>query len=95
MQEFSFASSQTVEEVYQMLAEDGGKLIAGGTDVIPQLRDGCFQTNRLIDLSRLDNLSYVEAHNGSIAISAMTNYTTMKHASLLQREALYSSKPPV
>ncbi|HJO33240.1 MAG TPA: xanthine dehydrogenase family protein subunit M [Anaerolineales bacterium] len=87
MQGFTFDSPQTLEEACQMLAETGGKLVAGGTDVIPQMRDGRFQTGRLIDLSRLDNLSYVEQHNGTIAIGALTNYTTLMHSPLLQTGA--------
>jgi carbon-monoxide dehydrogenase medium subunit len=87
MQEFTFESPQTMDEACQLLAETGGKLIAGGTDVIPQLRDGRFQTDRLIDLSRLDQLSYVEQHNDTITVGALTNYTTMKNSPLLQTEA--------
>jgi len=38
MQEFEFYSPRTLEEVCQALADPGGHLIAGGTDVIPQMR---------------------------------------------------------
>ena len=40
MQEFEFYSPRTLEEVCQALADPGGHLIAGGTDVIPQMRSG-------------------------------------------------------
>jgi carbon-monoxide dehydrogenase medium subunit len=48
------------------------------------MRDGRFEAERLVDLSRLDDLSYVEGRNGTIAIGALTTYTTMKHSPLLQ-----------
>jgi CO/xanthine dehydrogenase FAD-binding subunit len=87
MPEFSFESPQTLVEACQMLTAAEGKLIAGGTDVIPQMRDGRFQPDRLIDLSRLPNLSYVDQHNDTITIGALTNYTTMLNSRQLQTEA--------
>ncbi len=87
MPEFNFESPPTLDQVCRTLAETGGRLVAGGTDVIPQMCDGRFQAERLIDLSRLTELSYIEPQNGAIQIGALTNYTRLKHSPLLQVEA--------
>jgi CO/xanthine dehydrogenase FAD-binding subunit len=87
MQEFEFYSPRTLEEVCQALADPGGRLIAGGTDVIPQMRDGHFRARRLIDLTRQPDLRFIEGHNGRVHIGALTTYAQMIASSLLQTEA--------
>lgn len=87
MQEFEFYSPPTLAEVCQALADPGGRLIAGGTDVVPQMRDGRFRTRRLIDLSRQPDLRFIEGHNGYVRIGALTTYAQMMASPLLQTEA--------
>jgi CO/xanthine dehydrogenase FAD-binding subunit len=87
MQEFEFYSPRTLEEVCQALADPGAHLIAGGTDVIPQMRDGRFRARRLIDLTRQPDLRSIEEHNGRVHIGALTTYAQMMASSLLQSEA--------
>jgi CO/xanthine dehydrogenase FAD-binding subunit len=87
MQEFEFYSPRTLEEVCQALADPGAHLIAGGTDVIPQMRDGRFRARRLIDLTRQPDLRSIEEHNGRVHIGALTTYAQMMASSLLQTEA--------
>jgi CO/xanthine dehydrogenase FAD-binding subunit len=87
MQEFEFYSPRSLEGVCQALADPGGRLIAGGTDVIPQMRDGRFRARRLIDLTRQPDLRFIEGHNGRVHISALTTYAQMIASFLLQTEA--------
>ena len=87
MQEFEFHSPRTLEEVCQALADPGGRLIAGGTDVIPQMRDGRLRARRLIDLTHQPDLRFVERHNGRVHIGALTTYAQMMASPLLQTEA--------
>ena len=47
MNEFSFFSPETLDEVCQLLASTEGMLISGGTDVIPQMRDGRLNNEKL------------------------------------------------
>jgi len=76
-----------LQEVCQALVDPGGRLIAGGTDVIPQMRNGRFPARRLIDLTRQPDLRFIEAHNGRVHIGALTTYAQMIGSSLLQTEA--------
>ncbi len=87
LQPFNFTVPATVEEACRLLDETGGKVIAGGTDVIPQMRDGRFQADHLIDLSQLKELSYIKATNGEITIGGLTNYRLLEDSSLLKEEA--------
>ncbi len=86
MQEFTFESPSTLAEVCRSLA-GGGRLIAGGTDVIPQMEAGRFKADRLIDLSRLAELRYIQWKNGLMVIGALTRYSEMVASPLLQKAA--------
>ena len=87
MQEFEFHSPRTLDGLVQTLADRGGSLIAGGTDVVPQMRDGRFRARRLIDLTRQPDLRFIERHNGHLHIGALTTYAQMIASPLLQTEA--------
>lgn len=87
MQDFNFVSPRTLEEVLHALAESGGRVIAGGTDVIPQMLNGRFQTDCLVNLGGLNSLSFIEQRNGEVHLGALTTYAQMIDSPLLQAVA--------
>jgi CO/xanthine dehydrogenase FAD-binding subunit len=87
MQEFEFHSPKSLNEVYDFLEKKGGKLIAGGTDVIPQMANGRFQAAMLIDLSSLEELSFIKKEDDVIHIGALTKYSSLINSDLLQATA--------
>ena len=63
MQEFEFRSAQNVDEAVSLLAEKGQKarVLAGGTDILVQLRTGRRNIERLVDIKdvlEVNALSY-------------------------------------
>ncbi len=87
MQDFNFVSPRTLEEALHALAESGGRVIAGGTDVIPQMLNGRFQTDCLVNLGGLNSLSFIEQRNGEVHLGALTTYAQMVDSPLLQTAA--------
>lgn len=87
MQDFNFVSPRTLEEALHALAESGGRVIAGGTDVIPQMLNGRFQTDCLVNLGSLNSLSFIEQRNGEVHLGALTTYAQMVDSPLLQTAA--------
>ena len=77
MQEFDFVVPKTLAEACQMLSDGYGRPVAGCTDVLPQIRHGKLKTERLVDLSRIKSLAYIEHSNGRISIGALTTYEQM------------------
>ncbi|MCW5657173.1 MAG: FAD binding domain-containing protein [Burkholderiaceae bacterium] len=49
---------------------DGARAIAGGTDLLPNLRRGLEQPLRLVDLTRIDGLDRIELRDGELSIGA-------------------------
>lgn len=70
---FSYARPQNVEDVLQMLAEQGddAKVLAGGQSLVPLLNFRLARPSVLIDLGIVDELKGIEVLDGSVSIGAM------------------------
>jgi len=78
---------RTLRELFHMLEQGNGRLIAGGTDVIPQMRSGRFQAEELISLNGLEDLHFIEKRDGVIAIGCLTTFNEIAVSSLLTEES--------
>jgi CO/xanthine dehydrogenase FAD-binding subunit len=75
MQPFKYVRPQTVDEAVALLAEHGddAELLAGGTDLIIELRNHWKQPKVIIDLKRIDELApAIVDKEGFLVISAST-----------------------
>lgn len=86
MASLAYHSPQSVEQAVALLAADpGARVLAGGTDLIVQMRSGRIAPSALIDVKRIAELSGVRAHQGGFAIGAATPCTALKkHAALAE-----------
>ena len=59
MQDFEYVAPTTLEDAVRLMAESGprAKALAGGTDVLIQLRGGRFQIDRLVDVKNVPELN--------------------------------------
>lgn len=66
----------TVEQALQMLAAHPGEalLVAGGTDVIPDMRKGRRDPAFLIDITRIPELVGVQVQDGRVTVGAATTF---------------------
>ena len=75
MQPFTYARPETVEEAVALLAEhrSEAELLAGGTDLIIELRNQWKAPKVVVDLKRIDELApAIVERDGFLAISAST-----------------------
>jgi len=63
---FELVLPESVEACVKALAQGGGetKVLAGGTDLVPQMKNGVLKPARVIDLSGIPRLRAIEAGNG-------------------------------
>jgi CO/xanthine dehydrogenase FAD-binding subunit len=63
---FELVLPESVEACVKALAQGGGesRVIAGGTDLVPQMKNGVLKPARVIDLSGIPRLRAIEAGNG-------------------------------
>ena len=64
------------------------KILAGGTDIMVDLRSGTLNTRHLLDVSRLDDLKKIEIIDGKLTIGAAVTI-----AELLESETIAASAP--
>jgi aerobic carbon-monoxide dehydrogenase medium subunit len=68
---FELALPDTLEACQQALGDGPDiKLVAGGTDLLPQMKNGLVTARRVVDLSALPELKVIERADGSLRIGA-------------------------
>jgi carbon-monoxide dehydrogenase medium subunit len=84
-----YFAPRSMTEALTLLEKGKAKagLIAGGTNVIPDLRAKTLGKEILIDLSHLKNLSYIKEEKKRIRIGALTTMSEIAASKTIQREA--------
>jgi CO/xanthine dehydrogenase FAD-binding subunit len=82
---FDYVSPSTVEAAVEALvASDGeGKVLAGGQSLLPLLNFRMARPKVLVDLNRIEGLSYIEDRGDRIAIGALTRHRELEHSPLI------------
>lgn len=87
MHEFDFIRAESVEHAGELLRIGGGRVIAGGTDVIPRLQRGWDAGKVLIDISSLPDLRFIHELNNEVEIGVLVTYADLLDSPLLQQAA--------
>jgi xanthine dehydrogenase YagS FAD-binding subunit len=71
---FEFIQPRSLQEASRLLAGDPGhtRPIAGGTDLLSELKDGLLRPHRLVSLASLKPLQGISHNNGSFRLGAST-----------------------
>jgi len=74
--EIDVLTPQSLDEALGILRDDSGglRIIAGGSDVIVQLRDGVIKPQRLLNILLLKELRFIRKQEGRIHIGALATY---------------------
>jgi len=86
---FEYARAGSVEEAIELLGRDeDAKVLAGGHSLIPALKLRIARPSVLVDIGRLEGLSYVREDGDVVAIGALT-----RHAALVRDPVLAARCP--
>jgi 4-hydroxybenzoyl-CoA reductase subunit beta len=86
--EFQLLRPRTVNEAVEFLAKHGAdaQLVAGGTDLIPSLRQGLFAPRCVVDIRGIHELRGIwTGPDGGLQIGALTTLTEIEHSDLVRR----------
>ncbi|MEO8097192.1 MAG: xanthine dehydrogenase family protein subunit M [Acidobacteriota bacterium] len=78
-QQFEYSAPKSLDEALSLMA-DGGKLLSGGMSLIPMMKLRLAAPDRLVDLGRIKELSYVREQGGALHIGAMTTHHDVETA---------------
>lgn len=93
MNEFEFTAPTTVEDAVAALGTGDARVLAGGTDLIVQMREGRRRVGRVVDLKRIpETTALVEESDGGVTIGAALNVTAMAaHPAMARYPAVVES----
>src|SRR4051794_36192957 len=84
---FQYHDPKTLTEAVGLLGTlDNAKLLAGGQSLMPMLNMRFVLPDHVIDLNRVDGLSYIRETGGALEIGAMTRQRELEFSELVQRK---------
>jgi aerobic carbon-monoxide dehydrogenase medium subunit len=82
---FSYHDPRTVADAVGLLGSlENAKLLAGGQSLMPMLNMRYVLPDHVIDLNRIDGLSYIRANNGALDVGAMTRQRDIEFSDLVR-----------
>jgi carbon-monoxide dehydrogenase medium subunit len=82
---FAYEEPRSVEEAVALLARHGdeAKVLAGGQSLIPLLNFRLARPQLLVDVNRIDSLSFLRRRGGTLRIGALTRMATLERSPLV------------
>jgi aerobic carbon-monoxide dehydrogenase medium subunit len=82
---FSYHDPKTVSETVGLLDRlENAKVLAGGQSLMPMLNFRYVQPDHIIDINRVEGLSYIREADGAVAIGAMTRQRDLEFSDLVR-----------
>jgi carbon-monoxide dehydrogenase medium subunit len=84
---FDYLAPQTLSEAVAALGQhENAKVLAGGQSLIPLMRFRLASPAVLVDINRIDSLSYINEDNGWLKIGAMTRESSVDQSPLIHEK---------
>jgi len=85
---FDYVVPRTLPEAVAELVKHGqeAKVLAGGHSLIPLMKLRLSTPSFLVDIGRLDNLTYIREEDGHVAIGALTSHHEIEFSELLKNK---------
>jgi len=82
---FDYEVAESIEHARELLgSREDAKVLAGGHSLLPLLRLRTFRPSLLVDIGRIEALSYVRDAGSQLAIGALTRHHDLATSPLLQ-----------
>ena len=91
--QFKLLRPHTLDEALSLLAKHSDaqgsphdvRIVAGGTDLIPSMRQKLFEPQYVLDIHHIAELKGIRQQGSGVEIGALTSLTTIEHSSLLRK----------
>ncbi len=84
---FDYVAPQTLSDAVAALGQhENSKVLAGGQSLIPVMRFRLALPTVLVDINRVEGLSYIKEEAGWLKIGAMTRESTLEHSALIHEK---------
>ncbi len=79
--DFEYVRSRTLDEAILALSQPGARALAGGTDLIPWLRDDLIEPAVLVDIKAIPGLGGISLGGGELVIGALVTFSEVMDSS--------------
>jgi carbon-monoxide dehydrogenase medium subunit len=84
---FDYYAPGSIDEAVQLLSEDSeAKVLAGGQSLLPMMKLRLASPSRLVDISKIPGLSYVNDEGDYLAIGALTTHDTIENDNVIKEK---------
>jgi 4-hydroxybenzoyl-CoA reductase subunit beta len=87
LSQFKLLRPRTLDEALTYLAKhaDSIRVLAGGTDLVPSMRQKLFDPQYVLDIRHVAELKGIREKGTAVEIGALTSLTAIEHSGLLRR----------
>jgi CO/xanthine dehydrogenase FAD-binding subunit len=87
MKAFGFVAAKDVADAVALLTEHGAgaKVLAGGTDLLADLKFSSHHPQMIVDISRLDELKDIEVADDGLHIGALVTHSEIMQSPVIQK----------
>ncbi|MGZ4130256.1 MAG: FAD binding domain-containing protein [Actinomycetota bacterium] len=83
---FEYERAETVDHAIELLtANEDAKILAGGHSLLPLMRLRLARPSMLVDVGRIEDLSFIREDDDVIAVGALTRHHDVANSELIQR----------
>lgn len=82
--DFAYVRPASLAEAVAALAEPGARVLAGGTDVVPWLRDEVIEPRLVVDIKAIPGLSGITVHGRRLEIGALATFSDLIESPLVR-----------
>ncbi len=83
---FDYLAPKTLPEAIAALGQENAKILAGGQSLIPLMRFRLASPAILVDINRVEGLSYIKEEGGWLKIGSMTRESALENSSLVSQK---------
>lgn len=87
MQQFTYYRPENKADLLNILSGCDGRVLAGGTDILPRMRKGFRFEETLVDISRVKEFDFIDASESEICIGSLATYNKIVTSRELQEAA--------
>lgn len=85
---FEYFEPRTIEEAVRIafMYGDKAKVLAGGVDLVPKMRQRKIKAECVVSLQRIPGLDYIEGNGAGLRIGALTTLRSIELSPIIQRD---------
>ena len=87
MQSFSFVKASTIDEAIRLIANDGTRVVAGGTDLVVEIKKKAIDLQEIVDIGGLKELQMITVNENYLNVGACSTFSTLSSSNEVKKYA--------